>query len=150
VPAHVIPFPEFRSRRFALAHTLRFHQSAARNAAPGFRTADLGDAQTMALTLSNRETFLALQWLESDPERRSHFRDLASTLSKRYQEAAIPQLSDAIFAGLQENLPELDGLASQLLSSGLSKINFYELALALILESESATVRPVAQMPLEA
>ena len=103
----------------------------------------------MALTLSNRETFLALQWLESDPDRREHFLQLASRLSKRYQEAAIPQLSDAIFSRLQEDLPKLDGLASELLSSGLSKINFYELALALILEAESKTGgRITAQMPL--
>jgi hypothetical protein len=103
----------------------------------------------MALTLSNRETFLALQWLESDADRREHFLQLASRLSERYQEAAIPQLSDAIFSRLQENLPKVDGLASELLSSGLSKINFYELALALILEAESKTGgRITAQMPL--
>jgi hypothetical protein len=98
----------------------------------------------MSLTLSNRETFLALQWLESDPDRRERFRQLASRLSKRYQEAAIPHLSDAIFSSLQEDLPQLDGLASDLLSSGLSKINFYELSLALILENEPAVV----QMPV--
>ena len=103
----------------------------------------------MALTLSNRETFRALHWLESDPDRREHFRQLASRLSQRYREAAIPQLSDAIFSRLQEDLPKLDGLASELLSSGLSKINFYELALALILEAESKTGgRITAQMPL--
>ncbi len=90
----------------------------------------------MALTLSNRETFLALQWLESDPQRREHFRQMASRLSQRYQEAAIPRLSDAIFSSLQEDLPKLDGLASGLLTSGLSRINFYELSLALIMENE--------------
>jgi hypothetical protein len=89
----------------------------------------------MALTLSNRETFLALQWLESDPQRREHFKSLAAQLSQRHHEAAIPKLSDAIYAALQEELPKLDGLAAQLLSSGTAKINFYELALALILES---------------
>jgi hypothetical protein len=103
----------------------------------------------MALTLSNRETFLALQWLESDPDRREHFRHLASRLSQRYREAAIPQLSDAIFSSLQEALPKLDGFASDLLNSGLSRINFYELSLALILESETTTsARTIAQMPL--
>ena len=103
----------------------------------------------MALTLSNRETFLALQWLESDPDRREHFTQLASRLSQRYREAAIPQLSDAIFTSLHEDLPKLDGLASDLLKSGLSKINFYELALALILESESKTgTRIFADMPV--
>jgi hypothetical protein len=103
----------------------------------------------MALTLSNRETFLALQWLESDPDRREHFRQLASRLSQRYQEAAIPQLSDAIFSSLQDSLPKLDGFASDLLSSGLSKINFYELSLALILESETKTsARLIDHMPM--
>jgi hypothetical protein len=90
----------------------------------------------MALTLSNRETFLALQWLESDPARRERFRALAADLSKRHHEAAIPKLSDAIFAALQHELPKLDGLAADLLNSGMAKINFYELALALILEPE--------------
>src|SRR5688572_13888000 len=93
----------------------------------------------MALTLSNRETFLALNWLESEPERHEHFRHMAARLSERYREAAIPQLSDAIFSRLQDDLPKLDGFASELLNSGLSKINFYELALALILESENKT-----------
>ena len=103
----------------------------------------------MALTLSNRETFLALQWLESDPDRRQHFYQLALRLSQRYREAAIPQLSDAIFSSLQEAMPKLDGLASDLLSSGLSKINFFELSLALILESEAKTSpRPIDHMPL--
>ena len=104
----------------------------------------------MALTLSNRETFLALQWLESDPARRQHFYEMAARLSKRYQEGAIPELSDAIFIALQQDLPKLDGLASDLMSSGLAKVNFYELALALILESESKTGgRVIAQMPLQ-
>jgi hypothetical protein len=91
----------------------------------------------MALTLSNRETFLALQWLEADEQRRLELRRLAGALSKRGQELAIPQLSDAIFGRLQEELPKLDGLAAQLMGSGLAKINFYELALALLLEAES-------------
>ena len=103
----------------------------------------------MALTLSNRETFLALQWLESDPARRDHFYQMAARLSQRYREAAIPQLSDAIFSSLQEELPKLDGFASELLNSGLCKINFYELALALILEAESKTGgRVIAEMPV--
>jgi hypothetical protein len=44
----------------------------------------------MALTLSNRETYLALQWLESDLDRREHFREMAFRLSKRHHEAAAP------------------------------------------------------------
>ena len=103
----------------------------------------------MALTLSNRETFLALQWLESDPERREHFRESGARLSQRYHEAAIPRLSDEIFSRLQEDLPKLDGLASQLLNSGIAKINFYELSLALILESQDTTsARMLAQVPV--
>ncbi len=90
----------------------------------------------MALTLSNRETFLALQWLESDAERREHFRQLSAQLYRRYQEAAIPRLSEAIYVGLRADMPQLEGLAAQLLGSGMAKINFYELSLALILEQD--------------
>jgi hypothetical protein len=97
----------------------------------------------MALTLSNRETFLALQWLEADPERREHFRALAARLSKRHHEAAIPQLSDAIYSALHADLPQLNGFAADLLQSGMCKINFYELALALILESEPTTTAQI-------
>ena len=105
----------------------------------------------MALTLSNRETFLALQWLESDAERREHFRGRAVQLSRRYQEAAIPRLSDELLSRLEEDLPKLEGLASQLLNSGIAKINFYELSLALILECEDQDQmggRMLAQIPV--
>jgi hypothetical protein len=35
----------------------------------------------MALTFSNRETFLVLQWMESEPMRRQHFTNLARRLA---------------------------------------------------------------------
>ncbi len=102
----------------------------------------------MALTLSNRETFLALQWIEAEPGRRAHFRELATNLQKRYQEAAIPRLSDAILLELEEALPKVEGLAGELLKSGMLKVNFYEFALALILESESKTYSSLTAPPL--
>jgi hypothetical protein len=58
--------------------------------------------------------------------------------------AAIPQLSDAIFSASQADLAQLNGFAADPLQSGLVKINFYELVLALILESEPTTTAQVA------
>ena len=93
----------------------------------------------MAMTLTSRETFLALSWIEAEPERREHFRKLASDLSRRYKDDAVPRLSDELLSSLQHALPALGNPWSQLMGSAISKINFYELSMALILESENPT-----------
>jgi hypothetical protein len=89
----------------------------------------------MALTFSNRETFLVLQWLESRPERYRYFRDLARRLAGITAETAVPRLAGAILAELELEMPKLDGLAAEMLQSGLRRVAFYELALALVLET---------------
>jgi hypothetical protein len=89
----------------------------------------------MALTFSNRETFLVLQWLEGRPERHDFFRKLAKTLAAITTETAVPRLADAILAELESELPKLDGIAGEMLQSGLRRVAFYELALALVLET---------------
>jgi hypothetical protein len=93
----------------------------------------------MALTFSNRETFLVLQWLEGVPERHEFFRNLAKTLACITTETAVPRLADAILAELESEFPKLDGIAGEMLQSGLRRVAFYELALALVLETGAKT-----------
>jgi hypothetical protein len=93
----------------------------------------------MALTFSNRETFLVLQWLESRAERYYYFTSLARRLATINSETAVPHLADAILTELESELPKLDGIAGELLQSGLRRVAFYELALALVLETGGET-----------
>ena len=94
----------------------------------------------MACTLSNRETFLVMNWLDGDPSRMSRVRAEAERLAKRGIETAIPQMSDFIYEELRTSLPQVDGLFAALLSSGLSRVNFMELAHAVLTNETSATV----------
>lgn len=89
----------------------------------------------MALTLTNRETFVVLHWLEADPARISHVRDHARRLSLQDRAIALPRLSDIIYDTLERELPRLEGVAAALLDAGIKRVNFYELALALLLEA---------------
>jgi hypothetical protein len=89
----------------------------------------------MALTLTNQETFLVLHWLESDGARISHIRDHAKRLAHQDRAIALPRLSDIIYDAVENELPALDGMAATLLQAGLNRVNFYELALALLLET---------------
>jgi hypothetical protein len=93
----------------------------------------------MPLTYSNRETFLVLQWLEGKPERHGYFKDLARRLAGINADTAVPRLAEAILAELELELPKLDGIAAEMLQSGLRRVAFYELALALVLETGSTT-----------
>ena len=93
----------------------------------------------MALTFSNRETFLVLQWLEGKPERHHHYASLARRLAAINSETAVPHLADAILTELESELPKLDGIPGELLQSGLRRVAFYELALALVLDTGAKT-----------
>ena len=93
----------------------------------------------MALTFSNRETFLVLQWLESKPERHHYYASLARSLAAINSETAVPRLADAILTELESELPKLDGIAGEMLQSGLRRVAFYELALALVLDTGAKT-----------
>ena len=98
----------------------------------------IGDLK-MALTVSNRETFAVLDWLDGDPERREYWRARARKLSSLDTATAVPSLSNMIYEELSKEIPELGGVSAELLKSGLYRVNFYELALALLLESGAAT-----------
>ena len=94
----------------------------------------------MSLTFSNRETFLVLQWLEADPYRLDQCRELASQLAKGDTSKAIPRLSDAIVTLLQKEVPNLQGIARELLESGMRRVNFFELALAFVQDAKAGSV----------
>jgi hypothetical protein len=89
----------------------------------------------MALTVSNRETFAVLDWMDCDPQRREYWRARAQKLSNLDTATAVPNLSNMIYEELSKEIPDLGGVAAELLKSGLFRVNFYELALALLLES---------------
>jgi hypothetical protein len=86
----------------------------------------------MACTLSNRETFAVMQWLEADNLRRARIRERAHELMRVGIEHAIPKMSNYIFLELQQELPDLDGIMAELLKGGLRKVNFLELAHAVL------------------
>lgn len=98
----------------------------------------------MALTLTNRETFEVLNWLESDRERLARFRRRAAKLAESKQETAILHLSNMLWEELRVDIPDLHGLAGAMLESGLSRVKFYELALWLLLHERPVEVADAA------
>ena len=88
----------------------------------------------MALTVSNRETFTVLDWLEADPDRKAWWKQQAKRFATLDRATAIPRLSDLIYQELQKELPDGDGIGAELLKSGLLRVHFFELALALLVE----------------
>ena len=90
----------------------------------------------MACTLSNRETFVVMSWLENDPERRARLRANAEKLRPGGIEHAIPRMSKIIADELDLELPELEGVAREMLRSGLMRVNFIELAVAVLTDAE--------------
>jgi coproporphyrinogen III oxidase-like Fe-S oxidoreductase len=89
----------------------------------------------MALTLTNRETFEVLAWLEADAARIAHVREHARRLAREERAIALPRLSDIIYDTLEQGLPSLDGVAAALMQAGLKRVNFFELALAFLIET---------------
>jgi hypothetical protein len=98
----------------------------------------------MALTLTNRETFEVLNWLESDHERLARFRRRAARLAELKHETAILQLSNMLWEELRVDIPDLPGVAGAMMESGLSRVKFYELALWLMLQESPPVVTDVA------
>ena len=90
----------------------------------------------MACTFSTRETFAVMQWIEADPQRRGRLQERRRQLLKSGIERAIPRMSDAIYSELQQELPKCEGLIAELLKGGLRRVNFLELAHALLQQEE--------------
>ncbi len=98
------------------------------------------------LTLSNRETFAVLHWLDENPKRRARVRGHAARLASSRGETSIPRLSELLLKELQSELPRLKGVAAEILHSGIARVNFYEIAVALLIE---AGMQPPALVPSE-
>ena len=92
----------------------------------------------MACTLSNRETFVVMCWLDEEPERLTRLQEAAQRLLRRGFEEALPRMSDMIYDELHHNMPSVEGVVGALLGSGRRRVNFLELAHALLSEATVA------------
>ena len=61
----------------------------------------------MACTVSNRETFTVLEWMEADPVRREWWKAQAERFAKLERISAIPRLSNLIYEELYKELPDV-------------------------------------------
>jgi len=91
---------------------------------------------------TSAETTTVVNWIESNEERRRYWLALAaSALVRNERTAAIPKISAALYEAVVETLPTVEGLAGDLIPRLLLRVNFYEIAAALLAEaSESQKV----------
>ena len=96
----------------------------------------------MILDFTSAETTAVVNWIESNEERRRYWLALAaSALVRNERTAAIPKISAALYEAVVETLPTVEGLAGDLIPRLLLRVNFYEIAAALLAEaSESQKV----------
>ncbi len=96
----------------------------------------------MIVDFTSAETTTVVNWIESDEQRRRYWVGLAaSALVRNERTAAIPKISAALYEAVVETLPAVEGLAGDLIPRLLLRVNFYEIAAALIAEaSESQKV----------
>jgi hypothetical protein len=86
-------------------------------------------------TFSTRETMLVLEWIERTPRRRHRLQKLAYRLATTRPTSAVAGVADAILDELTSDLPRLKGLAGEFLATGVRRISFQELAIALIIDA---------------
>jgi hypothetical protein len=91
---------------------------------------------------TSAETTTVVNWIESDEQRRHYWLTLAANaLVRNDRTAAIPKISAALYEAVVETLPAVEGLAGDLIPRLLLRVNFYEIAAALLTEaSESQKV----------
>jgi hypothetical protein len=96
----------------------------------------------MIVDFTSAETTTVVNWIESDEQRRRYWLALAaSALVRNERTAAIPKISAALYEAVVETLPAVEGLAGDLIPRLLLRVNFYEIAAALLAEaSESRKV----------
>ncbi len=96
----------------------------------------------MVVDFTSAETTTVVNWIESDEQRRHYWLALAaSALVRNERTAAIPKISAALYEAVVETLPAVEGLAGDLIPRLLLRVNFYEIAAALVAEaSESQKV----------
>jgi hypothetical protein len=96
----------------------------------------------MMMDFTSAETTAVMGWIEADEARNQLWRELAQRALKTSGRAmAISKLSDALFDAVEETLPHAEGLAGQLVPRVLTRVNFYEIAAALIREVSDETAQ---------
>jgi hypothetical protein len=92
---------------------------------------------------TSAETTTVVNWIESDEQRRSYWLAMAANaLVRNERTAAIPKISAALYEAVVETLPTVEGLAGDLIPRLLLRVNFYEIAAALL--AEAAETQKVA------
>ena len=93
----------------------------------------------MIVDFTSAETTTVINWIESDEQRHRYWLALASnTLVRNERTAAIPKISAALYEAVVEALPAVEGLAGDLIPRLLLRVNFYEIAAALVAEASEA------------
>jgi hypothetical protein len=89
----------------------------------------------MMVDFTSSETNAVIDWIEADDMRNEQWQQLARrALAASGREAAISSISDALYDAVEQSLPVTEGIASHLLPRALVRVNFYEIAAALIRE----------------
>ena len=90
----------------------------------------------MIVDFTSAETTTVVNWIESDEQRRSYWLAMAANaLVRNERTAAIPKISAALYEAVVETLPTVEGLAGDLIPRLLLRVNFYEIAAALLAEA---------------
>ena len=93
----------------------------------------------MIVDFTSAETTTVVNWIESDEQRRHYWLALAaSALVRNERTAAIPKISAALYDAVAETLPAVEGLAADLIPRLLLRVNFYEIAAALLAEASDS------------
>src|SRR5258706_7815080 len=96
----------------------------------------------MLMDFTSAETTAVMDWIEADEQRNQLWHELAQrALRSSGRSIAISKLSDALFDAVEQTLPHTEGLAGQLVPRVLTRVNFYEIAAALIREAGNETAQ---------
>src|SRR3954464_1619245 len=87
----------------------------------------------MLMDFTSAETTAVMDWIEADEQRNQPWHELGQrALRSSGRTMAISKLSDALFDAVEQTLPHTEGLAGQLVPRVLTRVNFYEIAAALV------------------
>ncbi len=86
---------------------------------------------------TNYETWLVKLWMDNNEGSYGYFREMAEEYYKVDRDNA-GGLADAIKEAHQEALPELSGLASDLMGAAMSEVNWHEIAESLMNDAKEA------------
>ena len=99
----------------------------------------------MIVDFTSAETTTVVNWIESDEQRRHYWLALAaSALVRNERTAAISKISAALYEAVAETLPAVEGLAADLIPRLLLRVNFYEIAAALLAEASPESQKVAA------